>query len=155
MTKTALPYPPGFREISRKALRASCRFSVAGLAHPLEDLAGNRLSDDLAAENFRYLQQRGYKALISLESKYIDTVKAASHQHGLKHLHYPIGDWDKPTVEQFDDIYDIVSSTKGKVAIHCLAGLGRTGTQLAAMVLRHHINQIVAKKGFNKRKLQH
>ncbi|MDF1759388.1 MAG: protein-tyrosine phosphatase family protein [Coxiellaceae bacterium] len=154
MTRKALSYPPGFRELSCRALPEKCRFTVAGLAHPLENLEGDRFSDDAAADNFLYLQQHHYKALISFDSKYIEIVRAAAHQHNLKHLHYPIGDWDTPTVKQFDDIHSMVSSIKGKVAIHCLEGIGRTGTQLAALVLRHQINCMVAKKSFNKRKQQ-
>jgi atypical dual specificity phosphatase len=54
---------------------------------------------------------------------------------GLMGVHVPIPDMDVPTVEQIDQVMSVIDKAKSSnmgVAVHCLAGRGRTGTMLAA-----------------------
>ena len=54
---------------------------------------------------------------------------------GLMSVHVPIPDMDVPTVEQIDKVMSVIDKAKSAgmgVAVHCLAGRGRTGTILAA-----------------------
>ncbi|HJZ89363.1 MAG TPA: dual specificity protein phosphatase 23 [Gemmataceae bacterium] len=54
---------------------------------------------------------------------------------GLMGVHVPIPDMDVPTVEQIEQVMSVIDKAKSSnmgVAIHCLAGRGRTGTILAA-----------------------
>src|SRR5262245_42524430 len=54
---------------------------------------------------------------------------------GLMGVHVPIPDMDVPTVAQVVQVMSVIDKAKSSnmgVAVHCLAGRGRTGTMLAA-----------------------
>jgi atypical dual specificity phosphatase len=54
---------------------------------------------------------------------------------GLMSVHVPVPDMDIPSVEQLENVISVIDKAKASgmgVAIHCLAGKGRTGTILAA-----------------------
>lgn len=56
------------------------------------------------------------------------------------HLHLPVRDFTPPTQEQLVralDFMDAVVAGGGAVAVHCAGGLGRTGTVVAAWLVRH------------------
>jgi hypothetical protein len=60
----------------------------------------------------------------------------------LDYLRFAIPDRQTPSVEQMSQILDAIdrSHTEGRaVYIHCLAGIGRTGTAVACYLIRHGI----------------
>jgi atypical dual specificity phosphatase len=80
-----------------------------------------------------WLRQAGIQVLLSLSEDRLrrDWIDAA----GLLVLHVPIIDMDAPTQDQLDrcvSAIDRARSQKMGVAVHCTAGLGRTGAVLAA-----------------------
>lgn len=93
---------------------------IAGLAAPSS-------LDDLV-----WLRQNGIEFLLTLTEQPLP--KRWIDEAGLMSVHVPVPDFDAPTPEQFiaavDTISKAVEAGMG-VAVHCLAGKGRTGTVLA------------------------
>jgi atypical dual specificity phosphatase len=83
------------------------------------------------------LQAVGISYLITLTEK--DLSQDALARHGLANLHLPIYDREAPSIAQ---IYMLVRRMQALmdsghvVAVHCKAGIGRTGTVLAAWLIR-------------------
>jgi len=84
-------------------------------------------------ENLAWLRDQGVDILITLTEEPLPRswVDAA----GLMSVHVPVPDMDVPAVDQIEQVLAVIDKAKASgmgVAIHCLAGRGRTGTILAA-----------------------
>ncbi|WP_422844180.1 ATP-binding cassette domain-containing protein [Acidovorax sp. M2(2025)] len=139
---SAAAQPPvsGRTEAARSAGAASAAGAPHGFAW-LEPgrLAGtpmpgvvNEIDLDLAA-----LRRMGITRLITLTER--DLPQAALQRHGLTNLHLPIRDHEAPSTGQIQMLLKRMETflAQGEVlAVHCLAGRGRTGTVLAAWWIR-------------------
>lgn len=97
---------------------------MPGVVHPIDY--------DLAA-----LKAVGVTCLITLTED--DLPQDALARHGLRNVHLPIRDRESPTLAQTTMLLMRMDALlrRGEVlAAHCLAGLGRTGTVLAAWLVR-------------------
>lgn len=83
------------------------------------------------------LQRLAVTTLVTLEET--ETVdRAALDRHGIASIHFPIPDMDAPAPDAALQLCRSVAARLaegGVVAMHCRAGLGRTGTMLAAQLV--------------------
>ena len=86
--------------------------------------------------DLKALKRCGVTVLISLTEKDVD--QAALARNGMRNVHLPVYDREPPTVSQLQMLMLKMKRLLlgGEVlAVHCLAGLGRTGTVLAAWLV--------------------
>ncbi|MGK5736076.1 phosphatase domain-containing putative toxin [Acinetobacter junii] len=88
------------------------------------------------ALDLKYLQDVGITDLVSLTEESFNPDLAA--EFGITVLHFPIDDMSVPSLQdayQFCLCIDQKISHRKSIALHCKAGLGRTGTMLAVYFL--------------------
>jgi cell division cycle 14 len=59
-------------------------------------------------------------------------------EKGIQHVDLYYEDGGNPTEEILQKFLKLAEKTKGAIAVHCKAGLGRTGTNIAAYMIKHY-----------------
>ncbi|MBM4049232.1 MAG: protein phosphatase [Planctomycetes bacterium] len=86
--------------------------------------------------DFEFLKDNGIEALVSLTETALR--KSLVEEFGFEYLHVPVNDFTAPSLEQVEKFVAFVKrmrDAKKKVAVHCGAGLGRTGTMLSCYLV--------------------
>jgi hypothetical protein len=138
--KMRLRTPYNFRELHSAHLPAGCPDKIAGMGYPGRYQATGEIEPELVGYDCRYLNKQGYAQLLSLDTSHLQPlIDKHTEENAITHLAHTIGDWTPPTAKDFDTVYQAVKNADGPITIHCMAGDGRTGTQMAALVLRRLI----------------
>jgi protein-tyrosine phosphatase len=105
-------------------------------------------------EDFREIKQAGVSKIYSLQEEQellylsngtenIENRRESLSALGIEMVHSPVRDFGVPAIEQAEELTKMILSdvTEGKnVLIHCMGGLGRTGTIVACVLVRTGIS---------------
>lgn len=86
-------------------------------------------------EDLEVLREEGVCAIVSLTERFPDELVG---QPGMATLHLPVDDMTPPTMEQVAEFVRFVDRQVERgcaVGVHCMAGLGRTGTMIACYLV--------------------
>jgi len=83
-----------------------------------------------------YFKRRNVKLVVRLNKKYYDARKFT--QHGIAHMELYFLDGSNPPDHLLAKFLEAVENIDGAVAVHCKAGLGRTGCVVGSYMMKHY-----------------
>jgi len=84
---------------------------------------------------FEYFAKHNVKHVIRLNTKQYESARFAKVGITVHPLTYPDGSTPSPAI--LKKFLDICESAEGAIAVHCKAGLGRTGTLIGCYLMKH------------------
>lgn len=125
-----------FAFASARLFAATPDVDVAGIDHL------RRVTDDVwrgnapTAVGYTGLAEHGVTTIVDLRAERDLVVdEQLLDRLGLERVHIPMRDGQAPTPAQVDAFLAVVQQAPGRVYVHCGAGVGRTGTMAAALLV--------------------
>lgn len=85
---------------------------------------------------FDYFRKNNVTTIIRLNRKIYNADRFT--KNGFDHHDLFFIDGSTPSIEIVDDFLDICEKAKGAIAVHCKAGLGRTGSLIGCYIMKHY-----------------
>ena len=114
---------------------------LAGCGRP----GGMRPGEQPLDADLAWLRERGVGAVLSLTETPLPPPALA--RHDLAGLHLPVDDLHPPSPDQLRDALAFIDGQRAEgrpVVVHCRVGQGRTGTVLAAYLIRGGLDAAAA-----------
>eukprot|EP00292_Cryptomonas_paramecium_P012687 CAMPEP_0113682970 /NCGR_PEP_ID=MMETSP0038_2-20120614/13003_1 /TAXON_ID=2898 /ORGANISM="Cryptomonas paramecium" /LENGTH=365 /DNA_ID=CAMNT_0000602187 /DNA_START=87 /DNA_END=1185 /DNA_ORIENTATION=+ /assembly_acc=CAM_ASM_000170 len=106
------------------------------------DLGSSMYSDRQGFRRFspsyyvQVFQHLGVKTVVRLNEECYH--RSAFENHRIRHVDLPFDDSGTPPMGVVSEFMRVARESSGLVAVHCKTGLGRTGTLVAAYMMRYH-----------------
>ena len=97
------------------------------------DSDGNR--QFTPADYIPIFKKLGVKTVVRLNNKTYDP--STFTKNGIRHVEMYFTDGTAPSLDIVDKFLELAETTEGVIAVHCKAGLGRTGTLIGCFVMKH------------------
>ncbi len=85
---------------------------------------------------FTYFRKHNVRCIVRLNKKIYDSKRFTDA--GFQHVDLFFIDGSTPSDSIVKKFLDIAEATNGALAVHCKAGLGRTGTLIACYIMKHY-----------------
>ena len=86
---------------------------------------------------YKELARHGVRTIVDLRAeKDIDVDKALLRRLGVRLVSIPMRDGQAPRPADVSEFLDVATHSRGRVYVHCGAGVGRTGTMSAAYLVK-------------------
>ena len=117
-------------------------FKLSGIEYEVVGMANPKINFNLN-DPLKQLHDDKVTHIIALQPDQHSLANVQDADLGINYISMPVLDFTAPTPAQFDEVFKLITApapAPKKIAIHCAAGMGRTGALLASLKLRELVD---------------